>query len=258
MNLHLDFETRCEADLPKVGLMNYVNHPTFKVLLTAWSEGDGDVHLYEGLPPLPWHRYLIHAFNAPFERAVLASQGVEPPASQFRCTMYHAYCRAFSGGLADVGEQVGIPKDRAKLATGSRLINKFCKPRKPSRDNPDLFWTPQTAPEEWELFKEYCRQDVVAERTIAEILSEWPLQKGEEDLWVWDQEVNLRGLPVDTAFAFQAARECDHWREEYLRELKAITGLANPNSRDQMLNWAREQGYPEDNLRADTVREYFK
>ena len=258
MRLHLDLETRCELDLVKVGARNYTRHPSFEILSAAVAFGRDSVYVYERLPDLPWLDYPIHAFNAPFERECLAGVGIKIPASQFRCTMYHAYCRGFSGGLAAVGAQVGIPQDKAKIAAGGRLIAKFCKPRRPSRANPDLWWTKETAPEDWAQFLEYNRRDVEAEREIARVLDEWPLTEEEHNHWFWDQAVNDRGLPVDYRLAQKAAWECERWRVRYLDELATITGLENPNSRDQMLAWARGQGYTGPDLRADTIREILK
>ena len=172
MRLHLDFETRCEADLKKVGLRNYVSHRTFEIALTSWALDDGLVGVREGFPCLPDFDTL-HAFNAPFELACLERYGVRVPREKVRCTMAHAYGRGFSGGLADVGAQVGIPEELQKMKEGSRLVSKFCKPRRPSKKNPDTFWEPETAPDDWERFKQYNRLDVEAERAIWHKLNEW-------------------------------------------------------------------------------------
>ena len=117
MRLHLDLESRCEADPRKVGLRNYVSHPTFEIILTAWALDDGTVEVHEGFlspPGLPLFDTL-HAFNAPFELACLERYGVRVPREKVRCTMAHAYGRGFSGGLADVGAQVGIPEELQKM-----------------------------------------------------------------------------------------------------------------------------------------------
>ena len=45
MRLHLDLETRCEADLKKVGLRRYVTDPSFEIILTAWAVDDGPVEV---------------------------------------------------------------------------------------------------------------------------------------------------------------------------------------------------------------------
>lgn len=182
MNIHLDFETRCLLDLRKVGLVRYTQDPSFRVLLTGVAVWDGDVACVEGLAaPLPDmaedSTVIFHAFNAPFEQAVLRAYGIEIPAERWRCTMARAYSMGFFGGLAQVGAQVGIPIEQQKRTEGSRLIRKFCTPRsRPSKANPEPFWEPQDAPEDWARFRDYCRQDVVAERAIERLLDTWDPQ----------------------------------------------------------------------------------
>lgn len=259
MRVHLDFETRCELDLKEVGLRRYVSHPSFAILMTALALDEDPVRWYVGLPGLPWRRLAdeYHAFNAPFERACLSRCGIDIPVERWRCTMVHAYSRGFSGGLANVGKQIGLPQDKQKLARGSRLIAKFCKPRRPSKDNPDRFWTMETAPDDWEEFREYNRQDVVAEREIARRLSAHPLTEGELDLWYWDQRINANGLPLDVEFVRSAAELDKYYRAQYLDEMKQITGLENPNSRDQLLAWAQERGYPHSDLTAGSIDSFL-
>jgi len=110
-------------------------------------------------------RYTIHAFNANFERNILRYVlGINLPINRFRCTMIHAYSLCFSGTMANVGQQVGLPEDKQKLKTGNKLIGKFCK-YQPANQKVAR-WTPKTAPELWADFKAYGIQDVETERYI--------------------------------------------------------------------------------------------
>jgi DNA polymerase len=69
------------------------------------------------------------------------------------------------------------------------------------------------------------------------------------------REINRRGIPVDLQAVAGAVEIRDVEMERLLGELKAITGLENPNSRDQLLAWAKTRGYPYDNLQKATVRD---
>jgi DNA polymerase len=259
MRLHLDFETRCEVDLKKVGLRRYVTDPSFKIILTAWAVAGEEVEVYEGFPGrLPWFSTL-HAFNAPFELACLARYGVYVPPSKVRCTMAHAYGRGFSGGLADVGEQVGIPEELRKMKEGARLITKFCKPRRPSAKNPDRFWTKETAPAAWSLFMDYNSNDVEAERAIWRVLNdEAPWTPEEQATWELDREINDRGLPVDVALAATAIRVAAAEKREIEAKCKQITGGISPSQVGALLAWCQERGYTGDDLGAETIQTFLK
>jgi DNA polymerase len=257
MRLHLDLESRCEVDLKKVGLRNYVNHPSFEIILTAWALDDGPVEGRAGFPCLPDFDTL-HAFNAPFELACLERYGVCVPREKVRCTMAHAYGRGFSGGLADVGAQVGIPEELQKMKEGSRLVSKFCKPRRPSKKNPDTFWTKETAPEDWERFVDYNRLDVEAERAIWRVLNEEaPWTEEEQTMWELDRAINERGLPVDLDLAQVAIAVAAEEKQRLEAKCKAITGLS-PSQVGPLLAWCQARGYTEQDLGAETIQRWLK
>ena len=254
---HIDLETRCDLDLLLVGLANYVAHDSFEILLTAIALNDGEILQWEGIPDFnspSFNRVTEwHAFNAPFERACLAKEGFRPPVGMWRDTMAHAYARGFSGGLASVGEQIGIPRDTQKLSDGTRLINKFCKP-KTRVTTGDKYWEPETARKDWAQFCLYNRQDVNAERAIYQRLSQHPMTEDELALMRWDWGINDKGMPVDLEFVWQAQNLIEQYQEEYLAEMKKITGLRNPNSRNQLLGWVQKHGVSVTDLKAETIQ----
>jgi DNA polymerase len=229
MRTHLDYETRCDLDIKKVGLWRYVTHPSFQVLLTAWAEEDGEVQQVEGFyfPPPMLSVDTYNAFNAPFEKAVVRSQGHLVNPAQWRCTMAHAYARGFAKRLKDVGEQVGLPEDQQKLTEGGRLI------------------------------KLYNRMDVTAERGIWHKLNEWaPWTPEEQRLWELDRLINERGLPVDLDLATYALVIADADRECMNARCKEITGLSLDQT-GALLKWAQDNGYNGDNLQAETIKQWL-
>ncbi len=256
MRVHLDYETRCELDLGKVGLKRYTSHPSFRVLMASWAIEDDPVSVVDMLdddwdellrllysPHVQWH-----AFNASFEDAVTqAAFGIEVPLERWHCTLVHAYGRGFAGKLGKVGAQMGFEQDKLKSAEGTRLIGQFsCPP----------FVEPWEDPDKWERFRDYCVQDVVAEREIWRFLARMPETRRERDLWVLDQKINRRGLPVDVDLATQAIALNARLVDEAFEEMKQITGLANPGSVSQLLGWLNTVGEaPLPNLQKATVEE---
>ena len=247
MRIHLDYETRCDLDIKKVGLWRYVSHPSFQVLLTAFSYADSNVMQRSGYHlPHACDADTFHAFNAPFEMAVVRSQGDTVNPSHWRCTMAHAYARGFAKGLKDVGEQVGLPEDQQKLKEGGRLINWFCAPPYKPLEG-----------EKWDRFKLYNRKDVEAERGIWHKLNDWaPWTPEEQRLWELDRLINERGLPVDLDLANNALAIADADRERMNARCKEITGLSLDQT-GALLKWAQDNGYDGDNLQAETIRSWL-
>ena len=170
--------------------------------------------------------------------------------------MIHGLYCGYTAGLDATGKAIGLPQDKRKLAIGKALIRYFCVPCKPTKNNGRRTWNlPKHAPEKWELFKEYCKQDVVTESAILRRLDAFPVPEEEETLWQMDIRMNAFGVKVDTALISGALQINDHSTELLENEARAITGLQNPNSSVQLLDWVHNNGVEMDNLQKVTVTE---
>jgi len=138
----------------------------------------------------------------------------------------------YPGSLGDAGAALGIDSDKAKLAEGKKLIQFFCKPFKGMRRDPSKY------PERWDLFKQYNRQDVVAEMEIRKVISrKVKLPAREQLVWEIDQGINDQGIRIDMDMARQAIQMADHQKDILMQEAIDITKLDNPNSVQQMKDW---------------------
>lgn len=262
--LRLDYETASNTDLRKRGLDVYSADPSTRVLMCAYKFDAGPVNLWqahEGLMPRELREALEdpnvrkQAFNAQFERVVTRRVlKIQTPHKGWRCTMALAYMQSFTGALEDIGHQMGLPTERQKIVDGKRLIRLFSMPQKPTKNQPHVWRDWRTDPEDWARFCDYCRQDVIAEEAIETRLSRYPVPDEEWELYELDQRINDRGKPVDLAFVRNAIEMVKRRKAELLEEMKAVTGLANPNSTAQFLPWLQDRGYPFDDLQKDTVK----
>ena len=258
--LHLDFETFSKRDI-KDGTHNYLSDPSTEVTLIAWAMNDDPVRVEEGpqlsddlLQLVCSPDVTIVAFNAEFERLVLQYVlGLTFKPERFLCTMALAWSLSFAGGLEKVGTQMQLSEVDAKDKKGSRLMLKFAKPRRPSKHNAAVRWTKENAPEDWEGFKAYARQDVMASRKIFEIVWQgYGWQPAERATWNIDQEVNDRGWPIDTAMVENANRILESEADYLTAKLAAYTGIDNPMSDPQFKGWTNKQGVMLPNLQKQT------
>ncbi|RGY92082.1 hypothetical protein DXA14_32840, partial [Hungatella hathewayi] len=197
-----------------------------------------------------------HAYNAAFEWYCLNQAGYETPIDQWRCTMAHGLYCGYTAGLDATGKAIGLPQDKQKLTTGKALIRYFCVLCKPTRTNGGRTWNqPWHDKDKWDLFKEYCKQDVVTEREILKRLDLFPMPEEEERLWQMDVLMNAYGVRVDTDL-IEGALYIDQISTQRLTdEAISLTGLQNPNSAAQLLQWLRDNGTEADNLQKATVAE---
>lgn len=265
-HLSIDIETKSSEEIGKAGLYRYAQSPDFEILLFAHSLDDAPVEVIdltagERIPAgilavLTDAGTVKHAYNAAFEWYCLNRAGYETPLEQWRCTMAHGLYCGYTAGLDATGKAIGLPQDAQKLATGKALIRYFCTPCRPTKSNGGRTWNlPRHAPEKWELFKEYCGQDVVAEKAILKRLELFPMPQEEELLWQMDVRMNAYGVRVDRELIAGALSIHEKSAEELTRKAAALTGLENPNSPVQLLKWLEKQGEALPDLRKETVAE---
>lgn len=265
-HLSIDIETYSSNDI-KDGVYKYSNASDFQVLLFAFSLDGGPVQCLDltkqGLPrelreALADPDVQKHAFNAQFERVCLSRYLGIPyylDPSQWRCTMVLAQELGLPASLERCAEYLSLAQK--KDAAGKNLIKYFSMPCKPTKANGGRTRNlPRHDPEKWQLFIDYCIQDVVVEMAIADKLSVLSISPCEWDYYAVDQRINDRGVGLDNDLV-QSALYCKDAKMAALAsELKKITQLDNPNSRNQLLGWLKERGYQAKGLtKADVQKE---
>lgn len=249
-HLHIDIETYSDVDIKKSGLYRYVQSRNFQVLLFGYKIDDEPVRIID-LTKEPLPDYIIemladktvikHAYNAAFEWYCL-NKFYYSPIDQWRCNMAHSLYCGYPIGLAAAGEALGLPQDKRKMGIGAALIRLFCNPCKPTKTNGyRTRILPEHEPEKWELFKQYCMQDVVTEYEIEKRLSKFQLPDFEQKMWELDQVINTRGVAVDLKLV-EGALYCSHKSTEQLtNEAKVISGISNPKSVKQLMDWLNKE-----------------
>ena len=266
-HISIDIETYSDVDLAKAGLYRYAQSPAFTILLFAYSLDGSPVSVLdlasgEALPDwissaLSDQRYLKHAYNAAFEWYCLSRfLGSTLPVDQWRCTMLHSMYCGYPGSLEAAGKALGLEDDKRKLAVGKALIRYFCRPCNSTKANGGRTRNlPHHDPDKWAEFKAYNAQDVVTEMEIERRLSAFPVPESVQAQWVTDMRINARGVAVDMELVRGALQIAARDKEQHLQEAREITGLQNPNSTAQLLQWLDGQGVTTANLQKSTVSE---
>lgn len=266
MKLGIDLETFSPENLKLSGLYQYALNPEFDILLFGYSlDGEAPVVLdctktndrleLMELAPLIYNPGCIKtAYNAAFEWYCLSVylnrykklNGLLP-IDQWRDTQLAAQYCGYPTSLEDVGRAMQLPEDKKKLATGKTLIRLFCSPRKPAKRDQRTRIYPEDEPEKWELFKTYNAGDVISEQEIARRLEKWPVPDFVQKQWELDTLHNAMGVNIDMKLVNGAISIADRNTKNLLDEAAEITGLDNPNSRDQLKDWLTKE-LPEDDV----------
>lgn len=261
--LGIDIETYSSVELKKAGVYAYTSAPDFEILLFAYAyDGEavqivdmanGEKLPQEILKALTDESIIKTAFNANFERTCLSVYLKRPlSAKAWRCTAVQAAELGLPLNLAGVARVLEL--EEQKMGEGMALIRYFSIPCKPTKTNGERTHNlPSHAPEKWTTFKDYCKRDVEVEQSIRKKLEKYPITDNEQILWVLDQQINDRGILVDTILVKNAIRCDKRYRTGIFEEAKELTGLDNPNSVAQLKEWLLGNGLEVESLSKKVV-----
>ena len=243
-----DIETYSGANLAKAGTYRYALDPNFRILLFGYSIDGSPVEVIdlaagecipgEIIDALLDDRVIKSSFNAMFERVCLSrflwdigrlERGKFLNPRGWHCDMVWAGYLGLPMSLKGAGAVLRL--DKQKMEEGKKF-----------------FVIDEPPDEDWSVFKEYNRRDVEVELAIATRLKSHPVPDSVwEEYWL-DQEINDRGILIDTEMVEKAINLDAMSREVITQELKRLTGLDNPRSVVQMKKWLKANGIAMDSL----------
>ncbi len=276
--LYLDSETVSDLDLSKVGAYRYAEHPSTRITLLPVALDDAPAEgvdlTKEAIPG-----WLIDRLTDPattvaawgsFDYILINEKIMKPLGMHLEEERYydisgHSQMLSCAPSLSEACKQLGLPADKNKDAAGKRLIRLFCQPQLSTKKQlaagaPATYYvTPEARPEEWNRFKEYAIQDVVAARECHKVLNtlcEWPAS--ERQVYVDMLRSNGTGLPIDKTLVLHAKELLAGVHRDVLAKFKAATNIDSFNKIKKIKDWCAQQGFPVDSLREAVVAAYLK
>ena len=246
-HLNIDIETYSPNDI-SFGVYKYCESEEFEILLFSYAYDFGEVHVVdlasggkipdEVIKDLRSPEVIKHAYNAQFEITCLNHAGYQTFVEQWRCTMIHGAYLGYPMGLAKLGKALGLPQDKLKDKAGAALIRYFSVPCKPTKKNGGRTRNlPKHDPDKWAAYIAYNKQDVVTEMECYRRLSAFPVPGDVEKQWQIDICMNATGVGIDRELVDGALEIDQENKKVLLEEAYELTGLSNPNSRNQLLDW---------------------
>jgi DNA polymerase len=271
----IDFETRSACDLKRRGAWLYSKDPTTEILCLAyrlpgwkpgktklWHMAHPEIGVEESPIPqdlLDWIEFggLVEAHNSFFEWAVwnhIAVPRFGWPAldqGQMLCSAAKASAHALPRDLKGAVNALGLSEK--KDDDGKRLLNKFSKPARMSKNEKAIFGDMVffTIDEEITKLWSYCRQDVIAEEGLSEALAD--LSPMEESLWRITQRMNARGVTIDVELCRAALRLAGKAKAKMNAEFEELTGIESATQRGLVKTWLANNGFEVADTKAKTI-----
>jgi len=264
----LDFELASPLDLSEVGADVWTKHEDTAPILCGYAIDDDEpesidfdeIGQEDGLLNAIANGAQIHAWNANFEWNVwnnicaLRYGWPKLDISRFHCTMCAAACAGLPMSLDEAAPAVGSPyvKDKA----GRALMLRMARPR--SFKNGVYRWWHEEDPVKLAQLSVYNRADVIAEREVRKRIPR--MSRRERIIWLVDQDMNARGLPVDN----KLLEALDGLT---LQELLTLNGrirtltngaVAGSTQNLKLLQWVNANGYPHPTLERDTLLAFLQ
>lgn len=285
----LDYETFSEANIKEVGSYEYAMHSSTEVLCASWRIGTREQLPYAEVeswaPKKSWNKHrrdlrnssslraallnkniIIVAHNALFEQAVTrlvlhrhfkkllkGDNPFEIPPSRFFCTAVQAAVYALPRKLEKATEALEL--EHQKDMEGHRLMLKWSKPRKPTKKDKRVR---QSNPDEFDRMVQYCEHDIYAETDL--FLALEMHNQSERDLWIFDQEINFKGINVDVDLVDKILKLIAEEKKLLTRRLIKLTKgvVKTGGQREVILQWITDQGSYLPDLKAKTVDDAIK
>lgn len=253
VHAEMDFETYSEAGfnfdedagrfkglgaskkgLSAVGAAVYAQHASTEVLCLAYNLKDGlGPRLWLPGEQPPWDLIahfqrggLVEAHNSIFEYFIwdfVCVRKLGWPAishTQLRCSMSKAASFALPMSLDKLSEAIDAPIKKDK--DGKAVMLKLTQPRTPTKADPSLRYDPVRYADQYNRLGEYCINDTYAESEVSAMLPD--LQPDELDLWLLDQQINIRGVHIDKNNLNNCINIVEQAFDKYSEELRSLCG----------------------------------
>lgn len=253
--------------LGAVGAAVYSEHPSTEVLSLSYNlkDGIGPRLWIPGMPP-PYDLFnhilqggLIEAANSGFEYFIwlnVCHKRMGWPALghlQLRDTLAKARAHSLPGALGKIAKVLEV-KDQ-KIDEGKRLLDKFSKPRNPTKNDARTRIRP-TDPDalvDGNALYTYNLGDIKAESAVSACIPD--LSDYELKLWLLDQKINFRGVHIDKEAVDACLEIVRQATEKYTAELIALTGgyVQTAGEIKKITEWVGGRGVPVSGMTADDV-----
>lgn len=262
---NVDFETRGVLDLKRTGVYPYAADPNTDIWVLGWSIGD-EMSPRPWFPGMPFPEELaahiaaggeMRGWNVPFERVIweriMVPRYGAPPVgfAQWVDTAAEAAAMALPRALGNAAKVLGVAAQKQKAA--HKLMMRMGRPRKVDLTKGILTWWDDE--ESLAILTDYNLDDVKSERDVAGAIRR--LSVRERRIWLVDQEINNRGVRIDTDLAGAALKiaEREIARQNALMDEATDGQVSKVTQVARLKEWIKAQGVEVDSLAKAALRE---
>lgn len=260
---HLDYETGSLLELggPNgVGVHRYAEDPETRAWGFRYRVGHGPIGQWRPgwNDPVDLLKHIrnggiVVAHGAMFERAIWRmckikyklSHWPDLPPEQQDDTMARALAMSMPAALEDIAVIMDLKEQ--KDMEGAKVMKLMSKPKR-LKDG-SLKWVDDTVSIDRNM--EYCGQDVRTETEADDKIP--PLTDYERQVWILDQHINDRGIPLDIPSITRAVDLVEMAKRKNSEEMNRLTGGAVKKYSEvqKILKWVQSRGFKAEAFRKE-------
>lgn len=251
----VDFETKSDLDINKVGAMKYLHTPHSDIVCMSYAVnpppyGQGKLALWLPGTNLPFQVYghdcRVYSFNALFEYRVwntLGKKYVFGDLPLSKMVDIQALCARYTFPVKLESAAKVLQTPIQKDPKGKALMNKITQP-------PFKY-----TKEELHAFYRYCMTDTESMLSVLAHLPADHLSDEEQEIWEVTQSINLRGMPIDLPLVKRIWAVTNYYRDREIKKIPEKTEgkVSNVTQVAAVRSYCAEYGCDLPNLQADTV-----
>lgn len=206
----------------------------------------------------------VEAHYANFEESIWTHVGIPQhdfptiETGQWRDSAAAAAALSLPRDLAGATHALGLSERKDPI--GYRLIRQYSLPKRLTKAEKAIFGEDyiifREDPEGLQLFWDYCSQDVRSERSLSNAIP--PLSPTELRIWQITQDMNRRGIRIDTDLCHKALDVFTEAKRRMDAELKYLTGIGAGSQRARLSEWLeKNEGLRLPDTQAKTVEWYL-
>ena len=266
MNIYIDFETRSRTKLDEAGSFKYFEDPSTDALCLSYAVGMEKAQTW--VPSMLQHKDLWDLITQKDIRLYAWNTTFDMMAWEYIMHRRYGWPRLPDGLWYDVqavAASLGYPvklEDAApafhltenKLASGTRLINFFSKPKADGSFN-----DPNEHPSDFQDLILYCQRDVHITQDIHDKVGD--LSPRERAIWLHTLQINKRGVYIDAPACRNAIKLISQKREQLNGAITVHTGGEIPRitMRERIRKWVNTHcGMNLENMQGTTLEPIIK
>jgi len=229
-----DYESRSLLDID-VGTYRYTRDPSTEILFVTYAQAGGSVEIAARLGDVAITEGDVLVHWGSFDRLLARAKEQLPDVKWFDCSVL-ARMVGRPGKLSQCAKSLDL--ETLKSAAGTRLINKYSKPRADG-----TFLELSEGPIDDILdFEDYGKQDTLVLRAIFMKLRHLIPHWKEHQQWIYKlvDRMNRTGVPVDEELIPLATALLDSERAREASWFERTTGL-KPTQREKVRDWLNER-----------------